>query len=218
VEFRITDARVNLGMPALGTVLDLFGPHSHDLRVFDPVEVARIETDMWRSYYAHERVRLFGQMTTLLRTQYGFPPLRSGAAGLRAARAAVVFQRGHGRADYEKALPDLERFYGAIAASATTKFDVARAARLELEWWIVHREHKTRPPEDLYRALAALQAELYGMPAEAFAEHARERGDAMLLRDDAAERGGPSEAEWGTIGRMLGRSWESLRGAVGRGR
>ena len=206
-----------VGVLAAGAALDLWGPHSHDLRVFDASEVARLETDMWRSYYAHERVRLFGQMTTLLRTQYGFPPLRSVAAGFRAARAAVVFQRGHGRADYERALPDLERFYRAIAASATTKFDVARAARLELEWWIVHREHKTRPREDLYRTLAALQSELYGMPAEVFAEHARERGDAMLLRDEAAERGGVSEAEWVEIGRMLGRSWGALRGAVGWG-
>jgi hypothetical protein len=32
---------------------------------------------MWKSYYAHERLALFGELATLLRHQYGLPVLRS---------------------------------------------------------------------------------------------------------------------------------------------
>ena len=36
-----------------------------------------LETAMWRSYYDHQPVRLFGQLSELMRTQYGFPFWRS---------------------------------------------------------------------------------------------------------------------------------------------
>ena len=131
---------------------------------------------------------------------------------LHGARAAVVFQKGHARVDYEQALPDLRRFYGAIARVALQKFDVERAARLELEWWIVHRERATHAPDDLPRALAELQAELYGVPAERLMEHGRERAVAMILRDQAAER--RREPEWREIEERLRKSWRSLGHAV----
>lgn len=41
---------------------DLYGPRSTSMRSFDPDEVARLETAMWRSYYARERVRLFTEL------------------------------------------------------------------------------------------------------------------------------------------------------------
>ena len=37
------------------------------MREFDPDEVARLETAMWRSYYEKHRARLFNEMTELLR-------------------------------------------------------------------------------------------------------------------------------------------------------
>jgi hypothetical protein len=38
-----------------------FGLHSSDLREFDPDAVARLETDMWRSYYDRRQILLFFQ-------------------------------------------------------------------------------------------------------------------------------------------------------------
>src|SRR5262249_16197995 len=49
---------------------DLYGPRSSKLRDFDPNEIARLETGMWRSYYAKDRVKLFTQLAELLRSQY----------------------------------------------------------------------------------------------------------------------------------------------------
>src|SRR5215472_15051145 len=95
--------------------LDLYGPRRHDLRDFQPDEVGRLETAMWKSYYEKADVRLFRELAVLLQEQYDLPVLRSHVAAYHAARAAVVFQRGHNRGEYERALPDLEAFYSAIA-------------------------------------------------------------------------------------------------------
>ncbi len=40
------------------TALDLFGPRSSRMRGFDPNEVARLETAMWRSYYDKQHLPL----------------------------------------------------------------------------------------------------------------------------------------------------------------
>ena len=193
---------------------DLYAPRRTSVREFDADEVARLETAMWRSYYSRERVKLFGQLAELLRTQYRLPFWRSNAVAYRAAKAAFVFKDGRGRADYERALPDLESFYRSIRAVSDTDFDTARAARLELEWWIVHRERRAHAPGDLDRALADLQAELYRIPPERLAEHARLRAEAMAIRDTKAEQGGVTEEDWRRIDELLHGSWRSLHAAV----
>ena len=193
---------------------DLYAPRRTSLRDFDPDEVARLETEMWRSYYSRERLRLFRQLGELLRTQYRMPFWRSQAVAYQAARAAFVFKDGRGRSDYERALPNLVSFYESIREVSDTEFDVERAARLELEWWIVHRERRRHAPGDLDRALADLAAELYRVPAERLAEHARLRAEAMLIRDARAEQGGVTEDDWRRIDELLHQSWRSLHRAV----
>jgi hypothetical protein len=199
---------------AAWVAFDLYAPRTTSLREFDADEVARLETAMWRSYYSRERLRLFAQLAELLRTQYRLPFWRSNAVAYRAAKAAFVFKDGRSRADYERALPDLESFYRSLRATADTDFDATRAARLELEWWIVHRERRAHAPGDLARALADLQAELYRIPAERLAEHARLRAEAMEIRDTKAERGGVTEEDWQRIDELLHDSWRSLHAAV----
>src|SRR5919108_3765322 len=170
------------------------GPARVDIRAFDPDEVARLETDMWRSYYDRRRLPLFGQLVALLRGQFRLSPARSLALAFLAAKAAAVFQVGRDHADYERARPHLERYYAAILAVSEVPFDAARAARLELDWWIVHREAADHAPGALERALAELAAELYQVPAERLGVHAERRAEAMTLRDRRAqEPGGVAE-------------------------
>src|SRR4051812_41905080 len=178
---------------------DLYSSSRASLREFDADEVARLDTAMWRSYYSRQRARLFAQLGELLRTQYQLPLWRSNAVAYRAAKAAFVFKDGHSRADYERALPDLLSFYNSIRSVSDTDFDPERVARLELEWWIVHRERRAHPPGALERALADLEAELYRVPAERLMEHARLRAEAMEIRDTKAEQGGVTEEDWRRI-------------------
>jgi hypothetical protein len=193
---------------------DLYGPRSSKMRSFDPDEVARLETGMWKSYYSRERLKLYNQLTELLRTQYNLPFVRSNAVAYQASRAAFVFKDGHNRGEYEKALPYLVKFYRSVRAVSDVPFDVDRAARLELEWWIIHRERASHAPGDLDRALADLPAELYGVPAERLMEHARLRAEAMTIRDTKADQGGVTEADWAKIDELLHASWQSLYKAV----
>jgi|SRR6185295_20060981 len=189
---------------------DLWGPRSKNFRQFDPDDVARGETNMWRSYYDRQRIRMFGQMADLLQRQYHLPLLRSYIVGFHAARAAFVFKDGATRTDYERALPDLKDYYAALHRISETPFDTDKAARLELEWWIVHRQRASHPPEDLNNALAALAGEFYQLPAGRFREHASYRARAMTLRDELAEKNGITEADWRRIHDLLLNSWRSL--------
>lgn len=199
---------------AAWAALDLYAPVRTDIRRFDPQEVARLDTAMWRSYYGRERFRLFRQLSELLRTQYRLPLLRSNLTAYHAARAAFVFKDGKSRADYEKALPYLVSFYTEIRRVSNIEFDVERAARLELEWWIIHRERDKHQPGDLERALAELAAEVYRVPLEKMSEHARFRAEAMKIRDTRAEQGGLTEDDWRKIDGLLRSSWQSLHSAL----
>lgn len=194
--------------------VDLLGSAQADLRVFDPAVVARLEADMWRSYYERHEVRLFLQLGELLRNQYSARFLRAHWMAYRAAKAAFVFKDGKSREDYVRALPDLRSYYAWIRKNSSTSFDVDAAARLELEWWIVHRERHGRPGGDLERSLADLQAAIYSMPAERFMEHGRLRAEAMRIRDEKAEASGVSEQDWERIHQLLLDSWRDLSRTV----
>ena len=187
-----------------------FGLRSGDLRDFDPEAVARLETDMWRSYYDRRQVLLFFQLAKTLRTQYHVTFLQSNLIAFRGAKAAFVFKDGKSRPDYERALPDLVKYYGWIRRTSSTPFDVNEAARLELEWWIIHRERDKYTRQDLDRSLAELQASLYNMPPEKFSDHGRLRAEAMLIRDDKWASGGVSESDWAQIHELLRQSWHAL--------
>ena len=199
---------------AAWVLYDLYAPRTAHLREFDPDEVARLETAMWRSYYEKERVRLFRELSELMRTQYDMPLVRSNQVAYYAANAAFVFQKGKKRTDYEEALPDLVKFYQSLRTMSDIPFDVNRAARLELEWWIIHRERAKHPPGDLEHALAELQAEIYQIPIERLQEHGRLRAQAMTIRDTKADSGGVSETDWAKIDELLHQSWRSLATAV----
>ena len=190
--------------------IDLFASTQSDLRTFHPDAVARLETDMWRSYYDRHELRLFLQLAEMLRTQYGIPFFRSNLIAFHAAKAAFIFKDGKSRSDYERALPDVIDYYESIRRVSSTPFSVEETAKLELEWWIIHRERESHSPEDLYRSLAELQAAIYEIPVARFLEHARLRGDAMLLRDAKWESGGVSESDWARIHELLRQSWREL--------
>lgn len=198
-----------------GVLFDLYYPRTSRMREFDPDEVARLETAMWRSYYEQQHLRLFNQLSELLRTQYHMPPLRSNQVAYHAANAAFIFKAGNTRADYQKALPELKKFYGEIRKISDIPFDVDRVSEKELEWWIIHRQRAQHQPGDLDRALAELQAEIYRVPVDRLMEHGRLRAAAMAIRDAKAEQGAlVTEADWARIGELLRQSWRSLAVAV----
>jgi hypothetical protein len=195
---------------SIWVVADLSSVRKVDIRDFDPDEVARLDNAMWRSYYAREPVRMFFQLADLLRSQYHFMYLKSNLVAYHAAKAAFVFKKGASREDYVQALPDLVRYYSYLHDISTTPFDVKRAADLELEWWIVHRQRDQYKPGDLDRAVAVAAAEFYGVSADKLLEYGRFRAEAMVIRDEKANEGGVTEEDWTKMESLLDNSWRSL--------
>ena len=88
-------------------------------------------------------------------------------------------------------------------------------ARLELAWWIVHREVDDHPPGDLEATLAALAAEPYQVPAERLWTHASRRAEAMAIRDRTSRRPvGVLEDDWDRIEAVLWVAWKALADEV----
>ena len=190
---------------------DLLITRKRSLRDFDARAVARLDTEMWRSYYEHKRVKLFWQLSRLMREQFHAPFWRSFGMAYRAAKAATVFQDGRNRRDYVLALPHLEKYFHQIGMLSMETFDGGSVAANELEWWIIRRDPAYRPAE-WEKYLAAVSAEMYSMPAEQFAEYARLRVEAMVLRDSLGQE--ITEADWVRIGTKLEEAWGSMYQAV----
>jgi hypothetical protein len=199
---------------AAGLLVTQLRTERTDIRVFDADHMARLDTDMWRSYYDKQPAKLYLQLAQVLRDEFHMTHAHAYSTALLAARAAFEFKKGSRRADYEKALPDLRRYFADLRAISRTPFDVDAAAKTELEWWIVHRQRRAHAPGDLSHALAVAASALYGVAPESLRTYADERAIAMTIRDDRQEAGGVSEADWSAIERHLQVSWRALRASL----
>lgn len=194
---------------------DLFIPRKHDIRQFDPAEVARLETTMWRSYYDKNPVLLFWQLAGGLRQQFHATFWRSFGLAFQATRAAFVFKQGQSTADYQRALPILVDYYQSIQELSSVSFDTRRVAALELNWWIVHRQRNRYTYANLAGALAQTSAALYSQPVDRFITYAQLRADAMKLCDEAGQLpNGAKAADWNRIQTALDRAWGTLHTVV----
>src|SRR5882762_9648293 len=63
-------------------------PRMAELRAFDPAEMARLETAMWRYYYEKRYPALFYHLYESSRAQFGFSPLASARIAMSGALAA----------------------------------------------------------------------------------------------------------------------------------
>ena len=169
---------------------------------------------MWRAYYDHRALSFFAEIARLMRSQFSLGPSRAALLAGLAVRAAIVFQGGHERADYVRALPLLRRYYAILRQTSEVPFDPDRAAALELEWWIVHRDAARLPAGSLERSLAEVGAEVYQVPVGRLAEHGHHRAAAAAIRDQQAAAGAVSEQDWQRIEQELRSAWRSLRSAV----
>ena len=124
------------------------------------------------------------------------------------AKAAFIFKEGSDSTGYEKALPALTNYYENINKVSTVPFNTAKAARLELNWWIIRRDRQQHPPAEWEQYLAAGSEAVYHIPAEKFNEYAHLRVTAMLLRDSKGSS--ITENDWQQIDSLLQKAWASF--------
>ncbi|MGD0610466.1 MAG: hypothetical protein ABSB41_03055 [Anaerolineales bacterium] len=76
------------------------------------------------------------------------------------------------------------------------EFEVVRAAKLEVNWWIVHRKLFGNPEnQELVEALKSLYAEAYGVEPAKVQEAARQRAAGMLYSDLWVNAGKPAGSQ-----------------------
>ncbi|WP_222272740.1 hypothetical protein [Modestobacter marinus] len=159
------------------------------MRSFDPRVVGAAECRAWITYYRRQWGALLVTSVRLVRHAFGLSWPRTVLGAWWVLRANQVW------APYPENRPDLardlmRRFYVLLARSSGERFDPVEVARLEVEWWRVHRELQhdadagdRRGVEPLVAALQSLYAAIYGVPASAVRLAAEERAEAMWVSD-----------------------------------
>jgi hypothetical protein len=175
-------------------------PRHADLRGFHPKEMARLETQMWRCYYARSYARLGWYLYRTCRDEYGFSPADSVRLMILAARAAKVFQDSKNETESGCAQPDLERYYTLIQRRSGMTFNVARAAELELRWWQMRRRFAM--PEEYGRTVAELMSEVYQRQNADLQVAGQLRAQAMAYRDKRGN-GKMTDADWQQVETQL---------------
>jgi len=191
----------------------IFWPRTANLRDFDAGRLAQLETRMWRSYYEKRYVALLADLYKLSRDQYGFSPADSLAIGWYAARAAQTFQPTTNRAEAQKALPLLERYFAVIREHGGETFDTHEAARIELDWWQLRRENSV--PADYGRVIAQVTTLLFRADNADVVRAGRLRAEMMTYRDERRD-GEMKEADWTYIERELEKSYRALHDGIAR--
>jgi len=181
------------------------GPRS--LRSFNPERLADLEVRMWQSYYAKERLRLFGLLVAMLHEQYRYSWATAAAEGFHLARAAATF--GDLRDNYDVVLPDLETVYARAKSWTDASFDPKSVARAELAWWVARRIPGRNSPEQIGALIADEYAILYETTPAVVQEAALLRAQAGAIRD--AQAGNPN---WDRIARLLRQSYRELAAAL----
>ena len=179
-----------------------------DMSGFDPQEMGRLESGMWRSYYDGRWLQLACQTMEGASGQYRFSWWDGSRSSLHASRAALFFRKN---TDDPMCLPELEQYYAIISKATGQKFDIRAAASLELQWWKERR--RGIAPQDYARTIAQATALVYGVPEDKVLPAARMRAQAMAYRD-ARRDGKMTDADWQEIARQLMLAYASLKEAV----
>jgi len=180
-----------------------------DLRDLNAQSVGELDADMWRSYYNHEFFKLFVQLLRLIKLQLGLNWFLTIRLAYYAAWAAADYRiRKHKGVNNARVLRNLSKFYRLIARHSAEPFDYERVAKLELEWWDVHRKSYKNNPK-LERALAEAAAALYNVDAARLKEYAHYRAEAMILPrhegDDSS-----NQTDWAKVTELTVKAWQVL--------
>jgi hypothetical protein len=191
-----------------------------DMRTFDPVRIGRLETVAWVTYYRHEWVKFLRAAVGLTYEAFGLGWPRTLYGAWLVLRANQLWAPVPDN-DPGGARETMRRFYLLVKRRHGERFDPVEAARLEVEWWRVHRLIQREDPsageEPLVAALSALWAYVYGVEAPSLRRAAQERALAMRYSDEWVEAGcALSSPLIGLERAALVRSYAALLAAVHR--
>ena len=183
---------------------------------FNATRIARLETTAWTAYYRHEWLRVLVASYGLVREAFNLPFAQTVLGAWRVLRANMAWAP-YPDNDPGRARAYMRRVYAMSAARSTHHFDPDEAARLEVEWWRLHRErqHGAASSDELPQAVARLYAYIHGADLEAVRESGRLRAEAMDICDRWVAQGCDMRSVLvAQMGNRLLRSYRSLHAAV----
>ena len=151
--------------------------------------MADLEFRAWVGYYRRDWAGVLRASVGLVRAGFGMSWPRTLQGAWLVLRANQLWAPADN--DPDGARRCMQRFYGLVRSAYGMPADIAEAARLEVEWWRVHRErqHGTEPADSLVDAVARLYAFLYQAPHSAVRPAAAHRAHAMDLSDQWVAEG-----------------------------
>jgi len=190
-------------------------------RAFDPQRIGALECVAWVAYYRREWLVFLRAAVGLTRASFALPwpsTLRGAWLVLRANQLWAPFPDN----DPDGARRAMERFYRLVRTHHRESFDPPEAARREVEWWRVHREHQHDSSGEtdegpLIDALAALYSYVYGVELADVRRAAEQRALAMRYSDRWVREGCDLQSQLVADERAaLVRSYAALLAAVHR--
>jgi hypothetical protein len=161
------------------------------IRNFDPRKVAHFEKENYVAYYRKEWLKLFRVSVAMVKEAFALSWLEAAYGAYLVARAEMAAAPFPDN-DIPRAEMYMKRFYEFIKRVHKEDFDPALAARLDVNWWVIHRRLFGNPENgELVEALKCLYEEVYGAELEKFKEAAYQRAMGMLYSDRWVNEGKP---------------------------
>jgi hypothetical protein len=130
---------------------------------FNPDRVARFEAESWKSYNDHTRFKLLRLVVSLIQEQYHIPFPVSLLAAFYTVRASAAWAPKEHK-DENAIRADLEKFYRLALRYSGLKFDPAKVAELEFQYWVDHRRLVGQPDKTPFiNTMTALHAAIFGL-------------------------------------------------------
>ena len=185
---------------------------------FDPERVAYYEKAGWEAYYARNWLRAFRLMIGLNRAQFRMGWFMALAAALDTVRASIAFAPLDN--DVPLATRHIERFYAKARRAAGIAADAKTLARLEMDYWVVHRRlaiARAKNPQEsgiapMVESLANLHAALFNSTPGAMRESAELRARAAETVDlITSRRSIDVPGDWRKVEDFLRQAYRAVR-------
>ena len=161
------------------------------IRNFDPRKVAYYEKENYVAYYQKDWLKLFRVSVAMVKEAFALSWLQAIYAAYLVARAEIAAAPFPDN-DIPLAESYMKRFYEYVRKIHQEEFDPAQAAKLDVNWWVIHRRLFGKAEnQELVDALQNLYQEVYGAASEKFKEAAHGRAMGMLYSDLWVNQGKP---------------------------
>ena len=153
------------------------------MRNFDPRKIAHYEKENYVAYYRKDWLKLLRVSVGMVGEAFALSLWQALYGAYLIARAEIAFAPFPNN-DVPKTEAHVRRFYQFIRNVHHEDFDVERAVKLEVNWWIVHRKlFGNAENQELVDALTDLYAETYGIEPAKVQDATRQRAMGMLYSD-----------------------------------